>query len=279
MEPSKFFSILTETLSGLSLDEAETLLNDPWGPDSIVQLNRSALTASANNNPLFDVVWNLMAILNRTGRIKLTPTLQMLPKVVVTELFDMCTIPNEDADLFKPVMSEDKLLHIEAARYVAQFAGLVSVRNRTIGLSSIGEKLFTRMKRAEAYERFLRAYFDKYNWGSRDYYVRVPVAMHGWAISIYLLGTYGDEARPASFYSEKYWLIFPHYTEMFHSEFRSPKEVFQQMYELRTFQRGFNWMGWVNASQERPGHGIESMVEPTRHLFELFTVRPSLRIE
>ena len=62
MEPSKFFSILTETLSGLSLDEAETLLNDPWGPDSIVQLNRSALTASANNNPLFDVVWNLMAI-------------------------------------------------------------------------------------------------------------------------------------------------------------------------------------------------------------------------
>ncbi len=231
---------------GLSPYLMHQLLYHTYEDTSPVHLREVIDEDALDKIPLFRIIEEYLRIIEREGSIKLTPLGALQKKVVVELYYKRCITEDSIENGISKLHREQDAPAIVSARHTAQLAGLVRSHNGRLFLTTMATSLLTSNDRVSLFRKVIQAFTNAFNWSYNDGYEPHRVAQVGWGYSLWLLATYGNQPLPMDFYAQKYLRAFPMFLSEFQTTHRSPIESFVACYSLRTFIRGFNWLGFVN---------------------------------
>lgn len=257
---------------GYSATEMNYILYEPYHPDCPLQFNQ--LTEEVINQvPFFRVFVDLLSAIREEREIKLTTT-GNLPVKLVKELYQAGHIEDKWMQ-YRPgkMIKETDIEFIHLARILANLTGLVKKRQNKISLTRQGEKLMDQP--AGLFKSFLKCMTQKFFWGYLDGCESDKTGQLGWAFSVILLLKYGDTAREARFYAEKYFRAWPMLLDEFEPRFgRSESEVGAHCYEARFFRRFSDLFGLTQTTTDYKADPFMTTVVVTPLLKRLFAARP-----
>ncbi|CAL67524.1 hypothetical protein [Christiangramia forsetii] len=210
-------------------------------PEGAGPLNLNKLSeVELKECPLLVKVRLLIDKMKGGKELKLTKTGALSTKLV-KEIYALRLLKNEGIEngitkLYKESDAEE----ISITRILLEISSLAKKRNGKLSLTKTGEK------HAEdgnyILKEILSVLFYKFNWGYYDGYDSEAIGRINPAFSLFLLKKYGSEMRSPYFYAGMYFQAFPQLMEEGDRSFRC--------YSLRTFQRYFRFMGFVQVKRE-----------------------------
>jgi hypothetical protein len=235
----------------LTPTEIHYLLYDPFGGNSVVQLQREISDAVLDQTPLFRIVEEYLRIIERDKYIKLTP-MGALPKKVLVELYDKRILLDDHIECgIVKLTREHDWISLMSARMTLQIAGLVRQANGKIILTKKTEKLLAESNRQELFKQFFQVFTEKFLWSSNDGYPAEMLGQLGWAFSIYSIDKFGNQPMSCGFYAEKYLKAFPYFLGFFKDSYSTVAEQSSRCYAIRTFSRFLEWFGFVKFDQKK----------------------------
>lgn len=172
--------------------------------------------------------------------LKLTKTGALSGKLV-KEIYSLGHLKNQMIEEgISKLNKESDAMEISITRILLEMSSLAKKRNGKLSLTKKGEK------HADDGNVILReiltVLLKKFNWAYYDRYESESIGRVNPAFSLLLLKKYGSDKRAAEFYSQKYFKAFPWFAEGGGNLY--------QCYELRTFERYFHFMGFVQVEQK-----------------------------
>ncbi len=231
---------------GYSPKEFESLLYDPFGPESPIKLNRLSEEDCERVPVLNQIVW-LMDLLKSEKGIKLTSK-GNLPVKVVAEVY--ARGPGDDgiergiSKLYKETDSDS----VHFVRIILEVTGLTRKRKGVLYLTKEGEKLHS--DRNALLQRIFSGHTQKFNWAYFDYSDDDGIGQRGFGFSLILLSLYGDMRRSAGFYAEEYFKAFPMLLENLMPRYGTKAEQGAHVWTFRTVKRFLHWYGLVRVEDE-----------------------------
>ena len=235
---------------GLSPNDMYDLIYYPHENNSPVQIRSDIDNSTFNKIPFFRIVEELLKIAQRDSFIKLTP-LGALPKKVMVELYSYKFIPEYflENGMTKLSRQQDSI-SIENAKMVVEVAGLVKKIKGKFSLTKNGTLLLKHENRLRLFHSVLEAFTERFTWSYNDGYSEHPIGQKGWAFSVFMLAKFGDEFQHGEFYGDKYVIAFPHFIDFFSGvTYETPRENCIRCYVVRTFDRFFEWFGFVTVEK------------------------------
>jgi hypothetical protein len=172
--------------------------------------------------------------------IQLTKT-GALPTKLVKEIYGLSYLKNWAIENgITKLKKESDAEEISITRILLEISSLAKKRNGKLSLTKKGEKYANDGN--FILEEIITILFYKFNWGYYDGYESEAIGRVNPAFSLFLLKKYGSKKRSAYFYAGKYFIAFPHIQEKGDRSFRC--------YALRTFERYFKFMGFVQVEKE-----------------------------
>ncbi len=227
------------------------ILYDTYNENSPVHFQKSIANETLDKVSLFRVAEDFIRIIEREKFIKLTP-LGALPKKVMVELYDKKYIFDEliESGITK-LWKEQDCLAIMCTKIVLEIAGITKKTNGKMTLTKKGATFLKPENRQEYCKLFLSTFADKFNWGFNDLYPDKPIGQAGWTFTIYLLGKFGMNYQPESFYAEKYLKALPAFLKEFETDgLSTDKAQFTSCFSARSFERFLEWFGLVEIQKE-----------------------------
>jgi hypothetical protein len=247
-----------EDFENLAPGQMRALQNFPTerGPLLMNKLSEAQL----KNCPLLVQVRLLIDKMKGGKEIELTKT-GALPVKLVKEIYALGCLKNELIEkgiskLYKETDAEE----VSITRVLLEISVMAKKRNGKLSLTKKGEKYADDAN--FILEEILKVLFHKFNWGYYDRYESEAIGRVNPAFSLLLLKKYGSEKRDSHFYAEKYFKAFPQLLEQ--------KEWCFSCYELRTYDRYFQFMGFVNV--EKTGILEPLILEKTEFFDQLFSL-------
>lgn len=250
---------------GYSFYEVDKIVNDPFGPDSFVQLER--LTPEEYEQiPLLQLAKYLLNLIKTNKEIKLTAT-GNLPVKIVKELYGagFYKEANIESGLINLRIESDSLF-ISLTKILLLISPVVKKRKNILSLTKGGERIME--DDHELLKTLLLVMGKEFNWAFFDAYPddMIMVGKIGFIYSLYLMGRYGDEVRPSTFYFKKYYTAMEGYFDDLQET-----ESASRCYELRTFSRFLDYFGLIQIHKQQILPPLEVVKKP---LFDrLFTIR------
>lgn len=247
---------------GYSPNEMFALIHGLWDADSPVKMRR-LIEEDLNNIPLFRQVKHITDILLCEGKIKLTATNAIPPKIV-KEVYEL-GIGDEliDSGILKLTKELDSqtviLTHImlKIMKIIKEQKGVMTLTKKGEKIAKDSNKLF---------QELLWNFTCSYNFAYFDGYNNEQVGGMGCGFSFILLSMYGDQKRSYKFYAEKYFKAFPELLNGFTRKYHTIEEQGAHCYSLRTFERFMIHFGLVEIEKTKYP---ESEVYITKtHLFD-----------
>ncbi len=226
------------------------ILYDNYSENSPVHFQKNISDITLDQISLFRVAEDFIKIVEREKFIKLTP-LGALPKKVMVELYDKKYIYDYmiESGITK-LMREQDCISIMSMRLVTEIAGITKKANGKLTLTKKGTTFLKQENRQDFFKLFFSTFADKFNWGFNDGYPQQPIGQIGWSFTIYLLGKFGKDYQPDSFYSKKYLTALPDLLKHFTQErYSSLENQFKRCYSVRTFERFLIWFGLVEIKE------------------------------
>jgi hypothetical protein len=260
---------------GLSPDDLSRLLYKLFEEDCPVRLNQKIPDQTAGLSPMVRLSQSLMTVLQENQSLKLTAT-GALPVKVVQELYDKKFIPVEHIEWgIVKIRTERDCAPVHLGVILCKLTGLVKVRKGKLSLTAKGGKMLH--SPSGLLVELFTAFCTRFNWGYFDRYASPHTAQMGSGFTLLLLHRYGKTGKKADFYSSRYLRAFPMIlNEYSNTSFIRPEVEFFRCYQLRSFQRGFNWFGLTDVSQEPRRYRMEFIadVKASPLLYELILIRP-----
>ena len=196
-------------------------------------------------SPLFRQVNYLIETLQQEGKLKLTATGKLPPKLV-KELYPLgypeYTIEKGISKLSKETDSESvQLVHI-----LLKLSRIVKEQKQVMTLTKNGQKIT--LDDNQLIQELMLSFSLKYNLAYLDAFQSETIGGLGIGYTLLLLSKYGETWRTHLFYAEKYFKAFPFLLEDCHSPYRSPLEVGASCYSSRVFLRFLLKMGLIDYS-------------------------------
>ncbi len=190
--------------------------------------------------PLYLQVRFLIDKMKGGRELKLTKS-GALPTNLVKEIYGLGCLKNKYIDegitkLYKESDAEE----ISITRILLEISSLTKKRKGKLSPTKKGEKYADEGN--SILVEILTVLLYKFNWAYFDRYEYEVIGRINPAFSLFLLKKYGSTQRSSNFYAEKYFKAFPQLLEEQKSSFRC--------YSLRTFERYFKFMGFVNLEKE-----------------------------
>lgn len=110
---------------------------------------------------------------------------------------------------FGAIRSEMDFFDLHCLRLVAELAGLVRKYKGKFILTAKCRKKITSQGMEAVYPDLFTAYVQKFNWSYLDGFQDIPFIQQAFLFTLFLLGKYGDELRPQSFYEDIFLAAFP----------------------------------------------------------------------
>lgn len=227
---------------GLTPEQLHGLLHFLFTERSVVKLNRFISDPTALQSPLLKLCISFLEIIQREETIKLTKT-GALPLKIVGELYQKGIIVETVFSSPTKVRTETDSISIQLVKLLAQIAGLTKKREGKLSLTAKGISLLK--SPVQLLILLTETYFLKFAWGYFDLYESQQAAQFGAGYTLLLLQKYGKQEREATFYAKKFLEAFPMVVHEFEPSYSSPEEQFNHCFTLRTFVRGFKWLGFI----------------------------------
>lgn len=232
--------------NGISPEQMHQLVRQPLEGTGPVRLQAALPDAVLDQVPFLRLTEELLRVVQREGRIKLTAG-GALPRKVVHELYghgiersayidDGTGSLNREADW--------SLLH--TAHMVAIMAGLLKKVHGSLTLTKTGTGLLAPAQRPALLRAVLVAYTSKLNWGYHDNFDPSAsfIGQFAWLFSVYLLARFGTEQLPADFYADQFLLAFPHLcATVTDLPYMSAEYQVRGAYTYRFYGRFGEWFG------------------------------------
>jgi len=188
------------------------------------------------------------------GGIKLTATGNLGQKFCQHAFEDYQARYPDPYGLKIAIRSETSFESLHAIRLTAQLAGLVRKYKGRLLLTKKCKKALNSNGYRELYPLLLRAYIRKFNWGYRDGFQEIPFIQQSFLFTLYLLHTYGNKWKPATFYSDCYLQAFPLILQEIEPKpYEPPEDTLQHGYILRTLERFADFFGLADLEQISEG--------------------------
>ncbi len=224
---------------GLSPEQMAALQNFPLsnGPLAMNKLSEKELKKC----PLLMQVRFLIDKMKAEGEVKLTKT-DALPPKLAQEIYGLGHLKDDfiENGLGK-LNKEGDVKEIQLTRILLENSSLVKKRKGKLSLTKIGEKHANDGN--FILQEILRILLHKFNWSYYDGFDSETIGQVNTGFSLFLLKKYGSEKRNGDFYAEKYFKAFPWFMEEGERSFRC--------YTLRTFQRYFKFIGFVDMDERK----------------------------
>lgn len=258
--------------SGLSPAQMHTLLYDPWGAASPLQLRRELPDEVLDQIPFLRLTEELLRVVKRDGFIKLT-ALGALPGKYLHELYGFGFLREEGIEAgYIKLHREIDVPGLSTVHHNAERAGLLRKVHGKITLTKNAERLRQPAHRAELLRQVLTFFTEKFNWAYHDAYTSPTAGQTGWAFSTWLLLRFGAAPRPLLFYADNYQQAFPFLLADFaNADWGTPVGQLQSCYGHRMFAHFAHWFGLASIEEYRLGREQgDCLVELTPRLGQLF---------
>ena len=224
---------------GLSPEKMHALFENFPGEGSPLVMNRLS-EKELENSPLLMQIRFLIDKMKGGKELKLTKTGALSTKLV-KEVYGLGYLKDEWIEKgISKLYREAEVVEVSITRILLQISSLVKKRNGKLSLTKKGEK------HADdgnfILKEILMVLIRKFNWAYFDGYQSEMIGKVNAEFSLYLLKKYGDKKRFAKFYAEKYFKAFP--------SLMGERGESKRCYELRTFDRYFYYMGFVNKEEK-----------------------------
>ncbi|TDN94973.1 hypothetical protein DET49_10339 [Salegentibacter sp. 24] len=227
------------------------------GPLVLNQLSEKELVKF----PLLVQVRFLMDQMKGGKTIRLTKTGALPPKLV-KQIYELGCLKNEWIEKgISKLNKESDAEEISITRILLELSNLTKKRKGKLSLTKKGEKYAGDGN--YILTEILDILLHKFNWAYFDRYESMNIGRVNPAFTLFLLRKYGDKKRTANFYSEKYFKAFPQLLE--------GKEYSYACYELRSFERYFKFMGFVEV--EKTGILDSVKLKKTSFFDRIFSLR------
>lgn len=257
---------------GYSPNDMTYLLYDALEKNSPVQFLDKIDDGTLDKMPLFRIVEAYIKIIQREKHIKLTP-LGALPRKVIKELYDLRFLLDDfiEIGLYK-LWKEEDCISIRSARLTAELAGLVRKTNGKLSLTKVAINLLETNNRQQMFQKFFKAFVNKFPWSYNDAYTEVPLGQFGWAFSVILLGKFGNEVQTDKFYADLYGKAFPNLYTFFLDDSSNEDRQFNRCYSIRTFHRFMLWFGFITIEKKEIISTGHEPIQSTHILSSVFKI-------
>ena len=152
---------------------------------------------------------------------------------------------------FAGINTELDFSRLHVTRLVAETAGLVRKYKGKFITSKECRKILAEIGMPGIYPRLLRAFAGEYNWGYQDRYPDFAIIQQSFLFTLYLLQRYGNEWRPAAFYSDCFLRAFPMVlADARPLSFETPENMVGRCYTLRSLERFTEFLGLVEIERD-----------------------------
>jgi hypothetical protein len=268
----KYNSSAREDFVGISPLQMAEFLYRPLHVNSPLKINKVD-NAVFDKMPFYQTLETLLKIVHREGMVKLTPK-GNLPLKICDEIVANKFWKEELSDLYKQRKEEDFHL-VHTAKIIAHIGNLTRKVNNKLNVTKNTAKFLENNDRNGLFMLMFEPFVQKFNWAYHDLYEGHELGQMGWAFSLYLLHQFGNAPHPISFYGAKYLQAFPSLVDNYPPKsYSTPQDSCMRGYTMRTFQRYFNWWGFVQFMDENKKsypHDLETLIKRTPAFEALFS--------
>lgn len=234
---------------GLSPHQMHVLLSDPWGNESLLDLQQELTDSQLDQIPFFVLMEVLYQQLLTHQSIKLTPK-GNLPLALCRELYDRKLLVQEDIERgITKKISEDNVAFLQALKVCLLLSPYAKKQQNVLSLTKGGKQAMSQQRQLRL-RQVLKDYTLSFNWAYLDD-TQTQAGQFGWAYSLYLLDRYGSEWRNTDFYATKVQQAFPHLREPVPSGRLTGYWLeFEQVYRWRFVQQFGSWFGLLEFQKE-----------------------------
>jgi hypothetical protein len=203
----------------------------PQAPIRLKKLSRLKQTRF-RRVPLFNGMRFLLNLIEEADGIKLTAT-GSLPTKFVELLYDQGFYTEYYVDFRRKKMLKetDSAFVLLCRAFLLMGKAVRTVKGKLV-LTKTGKSWLT--DDVLLLEKLLSIYCQEFNFAFFDSYEDQNIANVGASFSVYLLHRYGTQARPLSFYADKYFKAFPQDENFEHPYYRNVKDFNATFYCSRT---------------------------------------------
>lgn len=197
-----------DTFQGLSPYQMHRLLHFPFESPDIVSFDFEAVKSS-DDAPILRLL-NLIA--ESLGEQGLKATAKgNLPRAAARSIAKSYLSPELHQRLTSlgEFTSEEDVPFLKTLRLIAMKTGYIRKYKGKLNVTGKCRKRIGAGKWKEIYEDFFSFYVHKLNWAYPASIIEVPFFQHSFAFTLLLLQKFGDRARPAQFYADRFVEAFP----------------------------------------------------------------------
>jgi hypothetical protein len=194
---------------GFSPVEMGYILYDPFSENGPIKIKRNLENNVLKQSPIFNIVIDLLTLINETGGIKLTPKGNIQRKVI-HELYAKKYLLDKfvESGTIKLRVEEDwGVLHV--TKIVLKLAGILRHYKGKLVLTNRWKKALEAQAYSDIFMAFLTKYATEYSWAYTDGYENRQTGQVGFLFLLHLVNKYGKDFRDLHFYSKKYFRAFP----------------------------------------------------------------------
>ena len=156
-------------------------------------------------------------------------------------------------------------LPIHLSRIILEISNLVKKRHNKLSLTAVGLKQLNNDQ--ILFENLFQIFTRKFNWSYNDGFENEKIGQMGFSFTIILLIKYGQEFRPKSFYTAKYFQAFPF---LMIDEDGAELNFTKKAFEVRTFDRFLDFFGLIEYENKIDNGNLR----PNKMFSELFQILP-----
>lgn len=247
---------------GLSPNQMRALMYDPFGPESPLKWCADQHEEAIAQVPLLVLLDLLMAEIQRTDEVKLTPK-GNLPVALCTLLVEQNLIEHRYwMSRGKP--TEDKIPYLWPLKEFLIVEKLVKKRHQKISLTKKGIG-FMQLPNSDRLRVFIAYFTAQFHWGNL-YHLEDDghYGQMGVWYSLWLLIKYGEQRREVSFYLDKWQKVYAPSAE--------PNRIEEYAYFIRFFDSFCRWFGLAGVEERHIPGQFQSMflVEKSELLGKVF---------
>lgn len=234
-----------------ALRDQQILNNTPFSDESALQWHTDLPAEALGVAPLWTDMRRFLQVLAADGAWKLTPK-GNLQRATLAKLIEAEAVGRDWWRRDRPPRDESDLPRATLLRTLADLAGLTRKQKGRLQPTKRGAAAADgSMPAGELYRRLLETHTTKYNWICADGFAEAHTLQRGWWYLVWLLGRYGQEPRPSSFYATKMAEAFPWLLrEVAATSYATVEQCLARMVEVRAIRRWARELGLAATSTD-----------------------------
>jgi hypothetical protein len=198
-----------EDFDGFTAEDMQYIIHNPFTEMCTIKVNATLASELLRHSPIFNIVLDLLLIINNNNGIKLTPKGNIQQKVL-RELYDKKFITQEIIEAgYQSIRTEEDWVVLHTIKVVLKVAGIVRNYKGKLVLVNHWKSVLNSQKYSKIFNHFFTTYSTEFNWAYNDGHEIEETGQVGFLYLLYLLKKYGQQFRDIHFYSTKYFKAFP----------------------------------------------------------------------